>query len=1530
MDAAAQEEYKDNFSRKTGASSDAISVSVTPATTVRLRRAEATWYEVTTTVTLSHDDADPAVIEQITNQINAFGTMNVSQASAALGVSINTVPAVLEPIITTRLIHAPSPPPPSPPPTPPPSPSPPTPGASCTDPNPFDGSDPSSFSAVVSTTRYGHGPELTQYSVNDVCPGTGFTLPPPDLDGTNWAHWLRIETVRSGMLIIDTCDSLSSLDTNIAVFRGNSCSDLQPIACSGDGMKDRPRCQWGYSSVIIPPRESRQGESYYVVVTTSPASPSQGSVTVNARYGETPSPSPPPPAQPPATPPGSPPPPSLPPSQPCNPIQIELKTRVFADEIVWQLDPNGGGLYGDPNGGNPLSSTEVYTDQTTFTTSVCAVPGRHELQLQDRFGSGWSGAEIGVYQDGHTLLAPVGLEGGQGSRTVSFESGAHSPPMPPLPPPPPPSPPTPQVPPGVVPLAPPPIPTPPPPVPPPFVPGTNLVTSIEGLRHLINMTETACLAGDAEAGLHLILSADAPFKLKGSPIVIECAEFNVTSEAPAPATPATQEGERRLSEESSGGLATPPDFATLLASAPGHVPRGMVIDAEGASRIFHVRGGILRLSEVVLTGGSITGRSGSESTKGGCILATDGAFVQLMNTTLTNCNANNLQKTMGGGAVAVLERSTVVIGPGSVVSNSRTSGRGGAFFVVGEDGLLTVTGSLITGCHAAHGGALATFNQGQLAAVSSVFTRCSANDEGGALSLQGAYALVSRCEITRCAAGLVDAASGLGYGGAASIYTSSHLEELIIEECHARKGGGGLLISGRSTLTDLVVRGCTAWDAAGQGGGILTKNGGCLMETSAIRACVAARGGGLSVATRGWMQLKSVTLELNLASEHGAAIWVGGTQNRPAQLNALALKTTHRCHIDAPSVSIVSGGHSRNANTIFRSASAQTLNCSSEWEASAALVNLANFSCSSGYFFDWFTESTKSVCGLRAVCEDVPWTAMAANLTTPTCSCTAPNFPMRLLSGQASDADALITQPHVGGCVSARLATKATVSIDRVVVNLYKGEFVDPTATRTLTLRVVGSDAFGTQWSLDPPSVSWIEGLLTNGTLPSSERLDETELPFALNARGLAEKVDAYTTNIKVNAQSLLASSLVVPAQLYVSAQTVARTSHWALMDGSNIVVGRTSFIPFQARDVDGLPVLHQLPTQRDNRRFEVFYRRLEPTSNPPRELMQAPREVALASHELMDAPESGHAGLMGRQMEEGSALWNGDLGLGSGENGSLTLPPLPPPVAVTVWSPPEMVPVRFVGGGAYEAVWMPSKPGNVSLSLRLGFEAVGEPLLLEAHCPPLKQVMAGGDVCGCIPAYEPTPADALFSNPELPVCLRCPVGRVKDILSDESCTPCLPGFYQDEPGQTACKRCAPGSFGPVTELTECLPCEPGKHTDGHDAQPTCIDCAPGSYSTGGAAFCSLCPAGLYSDAPGMPNCLSCPTSLFALVGSTTCHQCGEHEPDERTAIISEAAEARYGIHCPEGILNGTMPFHWYNLHLPPPDLPPPGLATHV
>jgi hypothetical protein len=133
--------------------------------------------------------------------------------------------------------------------------------------------------------------------------------------------------VLAGVLVIDTCDSSSSIDTNLAVFRGSSCGNLQLIACNGDGLKDRPRCQWGYSSVRINPQSARSGESYYIVVIDAIASATAGSVAVNANYGATPPPLPPPPSPPPLAPPAVPPPPSTPPSQPCNPIRIELTTK---------------------------------------------------------------------------------------------------------------------------------------------------------------------------------------------------------------------------------------------------------------------------------------------------------------------------------------------------------------------------------------------------------------------------------------------------------------------------------------------------------------------------------------------------------------------------------------------------------------------------------------------------------------------------------------------------------------------------------------------------------------------------------------------------------------------------------------------------------------------------------------------------------------------------------------------------------------------------------------------------------------------------------------------------------------------------------------------------------------------------------------------------------------------------------------------------------------------------------------------------
>ena len=554
--------------------------------------------------------ASDAEVSSISSRVENLPTSTLVSA----GVMVTTPPHADVLQTVTVIVLAPSPPPPTPPPPSPP-PSPPLAGLSCVDAQPFGSGDPDdlSFSVTIPTTEYQYGPAISEYNSSALCPGSHFAPRGP------YAFWLRIHTVLAGELTITTCDADSVVDTNIAVFRGSSCDRLEPIACNGDGDKDREACQWGYSKLTLLPSMAALGESYYIVVTSASYHgerppqdypPPQNAVRVNASYGLTPPPSPPPPSPPPSPPPYLPPPPSQPPLLPCHPVKMVTTTRLRADEISWTLDDYGSITSSVPN---PLSDNGVYTQD------VCVIPGEHEVVLLDEYGDGWSqGTDLRILQDDVLIAGPLtlGIDGDIGNglnRTVAFVSDAGSPPPPPAPPIPPPSAPQP-----ASPTSPPP--RWPPPTDPPNAPGVTTVTSTEDLRLLLG-TGQSRRGRRADAHEHSVsvrLPAGTHLKLGGSPITVSGQNLSIISDC--------------------GDNASYP-----------------TIDAELASRAFDVsNGGSLALQCVRVVNGAIAGRTQGVDMCGGCVRAQYGASLSLMGVYFTACSSLNPKEVACGKLSPIL------------------------------------------------------------------------------------------------------------------------------------------------------------------------------------------------------------------------------------------------------------------------------------------------------------------------------------------------------------------------------------------------------------------------------------------------------------------------------------------------------------------------------------------------------------------------------------------------------------------------------------------------------------------------------------------------------------------------------------------------------------------------------------------------------------------------------------------------------------------------------------------------------------
>ena len=82
-------------------------------------------------------------------------------------------------------------------------------------------------------------------------------------------------------------------------------------------------------------------------------------------------------------------------------------------------------------------------------------------------------------------------------------------------------------------------------------------------------------------------------------------------------------------------------------------------------------------------------------------------------------------------------------------------------------------------------------------------------------------------------------------------------------------------------------------------------------------------------------------------------------------------------------------------------------------------------------------------------------------------------------------------------------------------------------------------------------------------------------------------------------------------------------------------------------------------------------------------------------------------------------------------------------------------------------------------------------------------------------------------------VCAKCPVGTYSSFIGSNSsgnCLFCAPGKYTDMQGSSSCSACLPGQYNPSS------------------AGQGCLECTEGHYSGSGAAWCSQCVVGLYTE----------------------------------------------------------------------------------
>ena len=140
--------------------------------------------------------------------------------------------------------------------------------------------------------------------------------------------------------------------------------------------------------------------------------------------------------------------------------------------------------------------------------------------------------------------------------------------------------------------------------------------------------------------------------------------------------------------------------------------------------------------------------------------------------------------------------------------------------------------------------------------------------------------------------------------------------------------------------------------------------------------------------------------------------------------------------------------------------------------------------------------------------------------------------------------------------------------------------------------------------------------------------------------------------------------------------------------------------------------------------------------------------------------------------------------------------------------------------------------------------------------------------------------------NHQVEQCYNCPSGKWSETKASTSCLGnniCLAGQYGKIGAQAfeqviPCQNCLPGYYTPAPGLGECLACPSGKfntQTAGTSCQGT--TCPAGKYGTVGShqansSGCLACPINSFSLYPGWDKCLVCPYGKYGLqTGQMAC-----------------------------------------------------------
>jgi CSLREA domain-containing protein len=297
----------------------------------------------------------------------------------------------------------------------------------------------------------------------------------------------------------------------------------------------------------------------------------------------------------------------------------------------------------------------------------------------------------------------------------------------------------------------------------------------------------------------------------------------------------------------------------LVVSGPGQ--ELLAVDAGGASRVFHVTGGAVTLSDLTVTGGS-------SDLGAGIYYYRSGGTLTVTHALLTGNHAYDTGGSWQGGGGLYGSAGEVRLLSSTVYSNSVGEGlSGGGAYVYPDGSLLIENSSFVYNSSQSGGGGIT--NSGVVVLRNSEILTNTAEAGGGGIVLNG--------EATLTATGATIAhnvsASGNGGGiwayGASLTLTDTHLHH------NTAQHGGGLY---HSTSSFTQTGGTIAYNVAtDRGGGIYVRNGSAELSDVHVHHNTGSDGAGMKILDNAGATLTNNLIEHNTATSAGGALSIDGT-----------------------------------------------------------------------------------------------------------------------------------------------------------------------------------------------------------------------------------------------------------------------------------------------------------------------------------------------------------------------------------------------------------------------------------------------------------------------------------------------------------------------------------------------------------------------------------------------------------------------------------------------------------------------------